>query len=112
MIRNGDGAKWQPWRSITNHLLKRTKWNALLGREIEVLLITNSLSYASYDLGNKDSLFTKPPGFMSFNILEHAAKHYFRNFRCRKGGNEYELLLITRTPHKTNIHYFKHLSLL
>lgn len=112
MIRNGEGNKWQAWTNLTSHLLKRReKWTALLGRETEVLLMTNAISYLAGDLGEKDQLFLNRPDLPSFKILEHAARNYFRNFRCWKDGKEYELLLITTTHNKTIVYYFKNLSL-
>jgi len=112
MIRNGSGNKWQRWTNIVNHLLKRRKYNLPLGRETEVLLITNSINYLSYDLGETNRVFNKKPDLQSFKVLEHAANYYFRNFRCWKAGKEYELLLITHSPGKRTAYYFKNLSLL
>ncbi len=110
MIRNGSGNKWQPWTNITSRLMKRR--SAFLGREVEVLLITNSINYVAYDLGEKDQVFYEKPDLPSFKVLERAAKYYFRNFRCWKGGKAYELLLITRSKDRTTAYYFKNLSLL
>ncbi len=64
MIRNGsaDNHSWQAWRNITNHLLKRRKpYTALLGRETEILLMTNAVSYLSSDLEEKDQVFLTRP---------------------------------------------------
>lgn len=116
MIRNGSaaGRSWQPWRNVTGHLLKRRKpCTALLGRETEILLISNSINYLASDLGERDRLFTTRPALPSFNVLERAARYYFRNFRCWKGGKDYELMLITTKPGKKPVvYYFKNLSLL
>lgn len=116
MIRNGSAANhsWQAWRNITNHLLKRRKsYTALLGRETEILLMTNAVSYLSSDLEEKDQVFLTRPEWPSFDVLERATRYYFRNFRCWKDGKDYELLLIMRKPgQKPVVYYFKNLSLL
>ncbi len=116
MIRNGSAAdhSWQAWRSITHHLLKRRKpYTALLGRETEVLLMSNAINYLASDLGETNQLFTARPDLSSFAILERGARYYFRNFRCWKNGKDYELLLITTQPGKKPVvYYFKNLSLL
>ncbi len=112
-IRNGERGLWQPWTNVTQRFIKKQRQYPLEGRETEVLLLTNAISYVSYDLGEQHSrIFYKAPDLPSFKVMERAAKYYFRNYRCWAEGKDYELLLVTRTSGKTYYYYFKNLSLL
>lgn len=111
-IRNGDGNVWQPWHNVTQGLINRHRQCSWAGRETELLLLTNAISYVSYDLGEQNRTFDKAPGFPGFQVMERAASYYFRSYRCWAKGRNYELLLVTQGPGKTYSYYFKNLSLL
>jgi len=111
-IRNGDGNTWHPWQSVSQRFIKKQRQYPLAGRETEVLLLTNAINYVSYDLGEQSRVFHEAPVLPSFKVMERAAKYYFRNYRCRVDGKDYELLLITQASGKTYYYYFKNLSLL
>jgi len=111
-IRNGEGAVWQPWHPVTQGLIRRQRQCPWAGREMEALLLTNAISYVRHDLGAQTLIFDKAPDLPSFQVMERAARYYFRNYRCWAEGRDYELLLVTKAPGKTYVYYFKNLSLL
>lgn len=110
-IRNGNSISWQPWINVTKALIKKNRKSIIMGKETEVLLVTNAINYLAYDLGNTTRIYARKPNIPSFNVLEHAARNYFRNYRCWKEGKQYEIAVISTSPKKTIYYYFKNLSL-
>ena len=111
-IRNGNGETWQPWINVTQRFIKKQRQYPLEGRETEVLLLSNSINYLAYDLGERNMVFQERPDLPSFKVMERAAKYFFRNYRCWSEGKQYELVLVTKAAEKTYVCYFKNLSLL
>lgn len=110
-IRNGNGTSWQPWINVTKALIKKNRKSILMGKETEVLLVTNAINYLAYDLGDTNRIYANKPNIPSFNVLEQAARNYFRNYRCWKEGKRYEIAVTSASPKKTIYYYFKNLSL-
>lgn len=111
-MRNGNGNTWQPWVNVTQRFIKKQRQYPLEGRETEVLLLSNSINYVAYDLGEGNRVCTHPPDLPSFKVMERAAHYFFRNYGCWAEGKQYELVLVTKAPGKTYLYYFKNLSLL
>lgn len=110
-MRNGTGKIWQPWINVTQRFIKKQRQHPLEGRETEVLLLSNSINYVAYDLGEGNKVFYEKPNLPSFKVMERAANYFFRNYACWKEGKQYELVLVTKAPGKTYVYYFKNLFL-
>ncbi|MES2133027.1 MAG: DUF5819 family protein [Bacteroidota bacterium] len=110
-IRNGNGTSWQLWMNVTKTLIKKNRKSIIMGKETEVLLVTNAINYLVYDLGDTNHVYEQKPDLPSFKVLEHAARNYFRNYRCWKEGKQYEMAVVAKSPEKTTYYYFKNLSL-
>ena len=110
-IRNGNATSWQQWINVTKILIQKNRKNIIMGKETEVLLVTNAINYLAYDLGDTNRIYEQKPNLPSFKVLEHAARNYFRNYRCWREGKQYEIAVVAKSPEKTTYYYFKNLSL-
>ncbi len=111
-LRKGSALHWQPWINVTQGLINKNRLKVFSGRETEVLLITNSINYLSYDIGEINKVFAEKPSLPSFTVLEYAVRHYFKHHKHFEKDKNYEMLLITASAGKTTAYYFKNLSLL
>jgi hypothetical protein len=111
LVRYKKQNQWTSWTDILQAEYLKHRTNRLSGGETVVLLLSNSTHYALNVLPEKQTLHKQMHDKKELQVLRYEIEQYLKIYEKLASKTDFEIIIINKTPNKTQANYFKFLKI-